>query len=168
MSEREVELVHGAESIVFGWHAGIAPSDFARELKAAVRALTGSDCLAGLDLYAELLSTPGSGGVVALPAAGGAQRITPRDVFEGRAAGRVRIAPRGAAEEATAPLSAEAEQGRAGRAAPSEPRRAPARRSFARMGGSQLSFMRRRAATAGLPAAAGQALGAPRAAARSR
>eukprot|EP00928_Gymnodinium_smaydae_P030692 TRINITY_DN22750_c0_g3_i1.p1 TRINITY_DN22750_c0_g3~~TRINITY_DN22750_c0_g3_i1.p1 ORF type:complete len:541 (-),score=117.14 TRINITY_DN22750_c0_g3_i1:100-1683(-) len=73
-------LVFGSETFTLGWRAGTPAQAFGAQIREAVCTATGRQSLAGIDLVAE--AGPRGGAAVDAIAAG--QRVTPRDVYEGR------------------------------------------------------------------------------------
>lgn len=70
-------LLYGAQASTFGWRDGLAPGDFAKQLRVAVLHITGLPSLDRVELWLEEDST------TALQASNPPQRVTPRDLFQG-------------------------------------------------------------------------------------
>lgn len=73
--QRQVTLLYGDERVSFGWQTDLAPKAFAEQLRDAVRYVTGRSSLQGMELQS----------CIAEPAFAQVPRLTPRDIFEGRA-----------------------------------------------------------------------------------
>lgn len=73
-----VTLLYASEVSSFGWREGLVAGEFAKQLRIAVLHVTGLPSLEGVELVLEQDATVTSPG----PASG--QRVTPRDLFQGR------------------------------------------------------------------------------------
>eukprot|EP00927_Polykrikos_kofoidii_P065017 TRINITY_DN60815_c0_g1_i1.p1 TRINITY_DN60815_c0_g1~~TRINITY_DN60815_c0_g1_i1.p1 ORF type:complete len:515 (-),score=50.75 TRINITY_DN60815_c0_g1_i1:113-1657(-) len=86
-SSYQATLIYGGQSFTFGWRAGIPASAFGESLREAVLAGTGLTALTGVELHADVGSSDGRRDDQLAR-----QRITPRDIFQGRVS-RVHVVP---------------------------------------------------------------------------